>query len=184
MPLVNLLADDLNMTSSPCPGLSTECPPIGSAKPIISIWVLSQGNFPLFICISQGSKGGPRGAKPSPTWHQYPEKMYHPYDWAKFYLVVNALLSGQKNVQTKKLSGQKNCQDKKIVRTKKLSGQKNCPDKKNCPDQKNCRTKKIVRTKKLSRQIFLSALAMPLVFFCSSGSWFLSWVIFVHIFTK
>ena len=55
-------------------------------------------------------------------------------------------LSGQKNysdkkiVRTKKLSGQKNCPNKKIVRTKKLSGQKNCPD------------KKMVRTKKWSGQ--------------------------------
>ena len=65
---------------------------------------------------------------------------------AKFYLVVNALLSGQKkksrqkNCPDKKLSGQKNCPDKKIVRTKKLSGQKNCPDKKNCPGKKIVQT--------------------------------------------
>ena len=48
----------------------------------------------------------------------------------KFDLVVNALLSGQKNFQTNKLSGQKNCVDKKIVRTKKNVRTKNCPDKK------------------------------------------------------
>ena len=94
---------------------------------------------------------------------------------AKFYLVVNALLSGQKKiVRTKKLSGQKKCLDKKIVRTKKLSGQKNCPDKKivwteNCSDkknfgQKNCPDKKKFWTKKLSGILFLSRLSMPLVF--------------------
>ena len=59
-------------------------------------------------------------------------------------------------VRTKKLSGQKNGPDKKIVRIKKLSGQKNCPDKKNfrtkkLSGQKNCPDKKIVRTKKKFR---------------------------------
>ena len=54
-------------------------------------------------------------------------------------------------VRTKKLSGQKNCPDKKIVRTKKLSdkklsGQNNCPEEKKIPD------KKIFQTKKLSGQ--------------------------------
>ena len=77
---------------------------------------------------------------------------------AKFYLMVNAPLSGQKNcpvkkiIRTKKLSGQKNCPDKKlsgqktvwtkkypdkeIVRTKQIVQTKNCPDKINCPDKK------------------------------------------------
>ena len=64
---------------------------------------------------------------------------------AKFHLMVNALLSRQK-----KMSWQKNCPDKKIVRTPKNLGQKNHQDK-----------------------LFLSALAVPLVFFfCPSGSWF------------
>ena len=58
-------------------------------------------------------------------------------------MVVNSLLSGQKNCPDKKfVRTKKNCPDKKFVRTKKLSGQK-----------------KIVQTNS-----FLSVLAMPLVF--------------------
>ena len=86
----------------------------------------------------------------------------------------------KKNVRTKQLSGQKNCPDKKIVQTKKLSEQQNCPDKKivrtkklSGREKKNCLDKKIVRTKKnCPDKFFLSALAMPLVFFsfCPSGS--------------
>ena len=86
---------------------------------------------------------------------------------AKFYLVVNALLSGQKYcpdkniVRTKKLSGQKKCLDKKIVRTKKLSGQKKCPDRKIVRTKKLSGQKKMVRTKNCPDKFFLSALAMP-----------------------
>ena len=44
---------------------------------------------------------------------------------AKFFLVVNALLSGQWNLSDKKIVRTKNCLDQKIIRTKKLSGQLN-----------------------------------------------------------
>ena len=83
----------------------------------------------------------------------------------------------KKNVRTKKLSG-----PKKWSGQKKLSGQKNCPDKK-LSGQKIVRTKKkLSGQKNCSDKFFLSALAMPLFFYCPSGPWFLSWVIFVHIF--
>ena len=59
-----------------------------------------------------------------------------------------------KNLSGQKLFGQKNCPDEKMAGQKKLSGQKNCPDKKKLSGRKNCPDK-----------FFLSALAMPLVFF-------------------
>ena len=75
---------------------------------------------------------------------------------AKFYLVVDALSSGQKYCpDKKKLSRHKNCPDKKIIRTKKLSGKKIALTKK-LSGQKNC-----------SDKFFLSASAMPLIFFPS-----------------
>ena len=69
--------------------------------------------------------------------------------------VLTKKLSGQKKFPDKKLSGQKNCPDKIIVQTKKWSGQFFLSQQKNCPDK-----------------FFLSALTMPLFFFCPSGSWF------------
>ena len=84
----------------------------------------------------------------------------------------------KKIVWTKKLSLQKNCPIKKIVRTKKLSRQKNCPDKKIVPQ------KKIVWTKKLSLQknctikkiVWTKKLSRQFFFVCVSNALFLFFV--------
>ena len=105
---------------------------------------------------------------------------------AKFYLVVNALLSGQKNypekkiIRTKKLSGQK------IIRTKKLSGQKNCPTKKlagqkKCPDKKKFWTKKFSRQKNCLDKIVFVGVVNALDFLSHPALDLLSWVNSFHI---
>ena len=106
--------------------------------------------FHLFILSLILDRVAPLMTDPSPTSST---TLYnHP---AKFYLVVNALLSGQKKFSNKKIVRKKNCSDKKIVRTKKIS-----------------------------RLTFFCLMSNALGFFCPSGSWFLSWLFFVNIFVR
>ena len=49
--------------------------------PFYWIQIIRLGVCPLPMQFSQGSKGGTRGTKPSPTVASIPWKMYHHYDW-------------------------------------------------------------------------------------------------------
>ena len=99
---------------------------------------------------------------------------------AKFYLVVNALLSGQKNYPDKKIVRTKNYPDKKIVRTKKLSDKKFGWTKK-MSGKKKFWTKKMSRQKNCLDKIVFVGVVNALDFLSHPALDLLSWVNSFHI---